>query len=115
MPCISHQHTQHAGHDSMTTISTKTDMSRFPEHIRPHLIPGYTGDCVYTCIACSYTGSLDTFLYTCPECGSLLKISDRSFDELKKIPGPVWRDIFDYRLLLRDEALQGIFLFKEVG
>ncbi|RPJ04225.1 MAG: threonine synthase, partial [Deltaproteobacteria bacterium] len=31
-----------------------------------------------------------------------------------KIPGPVWRDIFDYRTLLRIEALQGIFLFKEL-
>jgi len=98
----------------MTTFCTEADVSAFPAHVRPYLIPEYTGNCVYECIACAYTGSLDRFLYTCPECGSLLKITDLSFDELKKIPGPVWRDIFDYRSLLRIEALQGIFLFKEL-
>jgi len=90
------------------------DLSSFPAHVRDYIMPEYAGDCVYECIACSYTGSLDRFLYTCPVCGSLLKITDRSFDELKKIPGSVWREIFDYRTLVRVEALQGIFLFKEL-
>ncbi len=90
------------------------DMNAFPAHVRPYLIPEYAGDCVYECIACAYSAALDRFLYTCPQCGSLLKITDRSFAQLKNIPGPVWRDIFDYRTLLRIEALQGIFLFKEL-
>ncbi len=90
------------------------DLQAFPAHVRDHIIPEYSGNCVYECIACDYTASLDRFLYTCPACGSLLKITDRSFGELKKIPGPVWREIFDYRALVRVEALQGIFLFKEL-
>lgn len=90
------------------------DLSVFPAHVRDFLMPEYAGDCVYECIACAYFCPLDRFLYTCPACGSLLKIMDRSFAELTKIPGPVWRDIFDYRTLLRIEALQGIFLFKEL-
>ena len=98
----------------MTKPCTEVDLSAFPAHLRPYLIPEYTGDCVYECISCVFTGSLESFLYTCPTCGSLLKITDRSFNELKKIPGPVWREIFDYRSLLRVEALQGIFLFKEL-
>ncbi len=95
-------------------MCSKVDLSAFPAHVRPYLIPEYMGNCVYECISCAYTGSLDRFLYTCPECGSLLKITDLNFDELKQIPGPVWRDIFDYRSLLRLEAVQGIFLFKEL-
>jgi threonine synthase len=99
---------------SMEQSNARQDLSRFPAHVRPYLLFDYHGDCVYDCIACSYTAGLDRFLYTCPECGSLLKITDRSFDELKRIPGSVWRDIFDYRSLLRVEALQGVFLFKEL-
>jgi len=100
--------------DPMSLQNSTADLDMFPGHVRQHLIPEYAGDCVYDCIACDYTGPLDRFLYTCPQCGSLLKITDRLFGELKKIPGPVWRDIFDYRALLRIEALQGIFLFKEL-
>ena len=87
---------------------------KFPVHIQKYLIPEYEGDVVYECISCGQTYSIDQFLYTCPECRSLLRLEDRSFDLLKKIDGKVWQDIFDYRKMLQVEALRGIFMFKEM-
>lgn len=87
---------------------------KFPSHIQKHLIPEYAGDVVYECIACEKTFSLDQFLYTCPDCKSLLNLRDRNFDQLKKIDGKLWQDIFDYRRMLSLEPLKGIFLFKEL-
>ena len=89
-------------------------LEKFPPHIREYLVPSYEGDVVYECIACGETFSIDQFLYTCPACKSLLRLNDRSFDMLKRIKGGLWQDIFDYRRLLHDKALQGIFLFKEL-
>ncbi len=85
-----------------------------PEHIRKHLVPTYGGDVVYECIACGETFAIDQFLYTCPTCGSLLRLENRAFDELKQIDGKTWQEIFDYRKLLNIEPLKGIFLFKEL-
>ncbi len=87
---------------------------QFPAHVREHLIPSYEGDVVYECIGCGETYHIDQFLYTCPACKSLLRLHDRAFAELKKIDGATWRDIFDYRRMLRLEPLKGIFLFKEI-
>ncbi|MCX5897246.1 MAG: threonine synthase [Proteobacteria bacterium] len=86
----------------------------FPADIRPWLIPDYTGDVVYECIDCGSCYRIDQFLYTCPQCRSLLRLRNRDFASLKKIPGALWQKIFDYRKLLRTESLQGIFLFKEI-
>lgn len=95
-------------HDSKATLD------EFPGDVRPYLIPEYQGDVVYECITCGATFALDQFLYTCPKCRDLLRLSNRDFQALKKIDGTMWRRIFDYRKLLRTEALQGIFLFKEM-
>ncbi len=89
-------------------------VEQFPAHVRDHLIPSYRGDVVYECIGCGETFDLDQFLYTCPSCSSLLRLHDRASAELKKIDGATWRDIFDYRRMLRMESLKGIFLFKEM-
>ena len=93
---------------------TEVNFEQFPRHVREHLVPTYEGDVVYECIGCAATYHLNQFLYTCPACKSLLRLHDRKFDELKKIDGATWRDIFDYRLMLRLEPLKGIFLFKEI-
>ncbi len=69
---------------------------------------------VYECIDCGSCYRIDQFLYTCPQCRSLLRLRNRDFASLKKIPGALWQKIFDYRKLLRTESLQGIFLFKEI-
>lgn len=89
-------------------------LDRFPAQVRDHLIPHYNGDVVYECIECGMTEGLDRFLYTCPQCKSLLRLRDRTFEELKNIPGNLWREIFDFRLMLRLEPLRGIFLFQEI-
>jgi|DewCreStandDraft_4_1066084.scaffolds.fasta_scaffold05630_2 threonine synthase len=90
------------------------NLREFPPDIRDYLIPDYTGDVVYECIACGATFSLNQFLYTCPSCKSLLRLRDRDFASLKKIPGSQWQKIFNYRRLLSIESLQGIFLYKEI-
>ena len=77
-------------------------------------LPDYRGDLVYSCIGCSEEYPIEEFYYTCPSCGSLLRLHDRSFDELKKIPGTQWRDIFDGRRRSNKANLSGIFLFHEL-
>lgn len=78
------------------------------------LTPSHEARVVYRCIGCGANHPLERLLYTCPECGSLLRIEDLAFDELKKTPGKRWRDIFDLRRSLKVEGLSGIFLFHEL-
>jgi len=87
----------------------------FPSDIRDLLFPAHTdARMVYECVGCEEHYPLDRFLYTCPGCGGLLRICDLTFDALRAIPGPLWRKIFDYRRMLNDEGLKGIFLFHEL-
>ncbi len=97
-----------------TLHEPEINLQEYPLDIQAHLIPDYTGDVVYECIACGATFGLNQFLYTCPSCKSLLRLRNRDFNSLKSISGALWRKIFDYRKLLRRECLQGIFLFKEI-
>jgi len=76
--------------------------------------PDYRGDLVYSCIGCGETLPIEEFYYTCPSCGSLLKLVDRAFDTLRKTSGARWREIFDLRSMSRDPALSGIFRFHEL-
>lgn len=88
-------------------------LEEFPKEIAPHLIPETRGELYYECLGCHEEFGIDTLLYTCPRCGKVLLIHDRHFSELKKIPGPTWRKIFDYRKMLKIPALKGIYLFHE--
>lgn len=85
----------------------------FPDHIRPYLVPGPSGQMIYRCLGCDRTYGIEKLLYTCPECRQVLLLHDTDFDRLKKIPGSLWRQIFDYRKMLTIPALKGIFLFHE--
>jgi len=40
-------------------------------------------------------------------------ILDKQFDRLKEIPGDTWKRVFDYRKMLNNPSLKGIFLFHE--
>ena len=40
-------------------------------------------------------------------------ILDKQFDRLKEIPGEMWKKIFDYRKMLNNTFLKGVFLFHE--
>ncbi|GAG64551.1 unnamed protein product [marine sediment metagenome] len=95
-------------------MTEKSDLEKFPLEIRDKLIPDYTGDVVYECIGCGKEFDINQFLYTCPECKSLLRLNDRNFYSLKSIKGKTWQEIFDYRKMLNLESLKGIFLFKEL-
>jgi threonine synthase len=85
----------------------------FPSDIRPLIIPSHKGDLRYQCLGCSFEGGIEKLLYTCPACGQVLMIRDLNGERLKKIPGDVWRRIFDYRKMLTIPALQGIYLYHE--
>jgi len=76
--------------------------------------PDYQGDLVYSCIECQETYPIEEFHYTCPSCGSLLKLVDKAFDTLRETPGARWREIFDQRRMSNEPALSGIFLFHEL-
>lgn len=77
-------------------------------------LPDHHGDLTYSCIGCGQVYPIEEFFYTCPSCGSLLKVVDRAFDDLKKTPGSRWREIFDLRRMSKAPALSGIFLFHEL-
>ena len=86
----------------------------FPEEIKDLVIPEPSGDFVYRCLGCGKDWGIDDLLYTCPECKSVLLIEDRAWDRLKKVPGKLWRQVFDYRKTINIPALKGIFLFYEL-
>jgi threonine synthase len=85
----------------------------FPKDMQPHLIPEPSGKLIYRCLGCNQTFGIDKLLYTCPDCSQLLLIRDQNFNRLKKIPGKVWRRIFDYRKMLNLPALAGIYRYHE--
>ena len=87
--------------------------SDFPAHIQPYLIPEPSGALIYRCLGCGKEFGIEKLLYTCQTCGQVLLLQDPDFDRLKKIPGPLWRQIFDYRKMLNIPALKGIYLFHE--
>jgi len=76
--------------------------------------PSHRGDVVYSCIKCGKTRPVLEFHYTCPDCGSLLRLVDRAFDKLKATPGTRWREVFDRRRMSNRPSLSGIFLFHEL-
>ena len=86
---------------------------KFPQSVQPFLIPSPKGELVYRCLGCQETFSVEKLLYVCPRCGAVLLIEDQKFNDLKKIPGSTWQEIFDYRRMLNIPALKGIYRFHE--
>jgi threonine synthase len=85
----------------------------FPKDIRPYLLPAHDSNMIYRCLGCNKECGIETLHYTCPDCGQVLLIYDRSFNRLKKIPGKIWHRIFDYRRMLTVSALKGVFRYHE--
>ena len=79
----------------------------------PHM-PEIQGSLVYTCIGCGRHYDIYDFVYTCPECRSLLKIENTEFDRLKRVPAQQWREIFDSRRNTNLPELSGVFRFHEL-
>ncbi len=85
----------------------------FPKEIQPYIIPEQKGQMIYRCLGCGHEHGIEKLLYTCPDCGQVLLIYDNQSDRLKETPGEVWRQIFDYRKMLKIPALKGIYLYHE--
>ena len=85
----------------------------FPQDIQSILVPSPKGELFYQCLGCGATHPIDALLYVCPSCGAVLLIQDRKFDDLKKIDGATWRQLFDYRRMLNIPALKGIYRYHE--
>jgi len=85
----------------------------FPKDIQPFIVPQPQGDLFYQCLGCSAAYPIKELLYVCPECGQVLLIHNRNFDQLKKIPGTTWQKIFDYRRMVNIPALKGIYRYHE--
>jgi threonine synthase len=77
------------------------------------LIPGPGGKLRYRCLGCDHRFGIESLLYTCPDCRQVLMIEDEAFDRLTRIPGELWRRIFDYRKMLTVPALKGIYRYHE--
>jgi len=85
----------------------------FPETIQPYLIPQPGGDMVYRCLGCAETFAMAELHYVCPRCRQVLLIEDLQADRLQDLPGSTWHQVFDYRKMLTDPALQGIYRYHE--
>jgi threonine synthase len=68
---------------------------------------------VYRCLSCQEEAGIDRLLYTCPHCGGVLLLYDKNFQKTKARGGPKWRQIFDYRRMLNEPPLKGIFRYYE--
>jgi threonine synthase len=85
----------------------------FPKEIQPYLVPKPCGQMIYRCLGCQAEFSIEKLHYTCPRCGQVLLIHDRHFEAHKRIAGPLWHQIFDYRRMLTLPAMKGIYRFHE--
>lgn len=86
---------------------------KFPEHIRDHILPTPSGEMRYHCLGCAETFGIEKLLYTCPACGAVLLLQDMEKNRLKGLSGETWREILDYRRMLKIPALKGIYRFHE--
>lgn len=86
----------------------------FPEDIRSHILPEPSGEYFYRCVSCGEEHGIADLLYVCPKCRGVLMIEDREWNRLKAIPGHKWRQIFDYRSMVTEPALRGIYRFHEL-
>ncbi len=88
-------------------------IDQFPGDIRPYLLPRPRGKMVYVCLGCGAEFDITTLLYTCPDCGSVLLLETRDTGYIRETGGDTWRKVFDYRRMLNDKALGGIFRYYE--
>ncbi len=89
-------------------------LDHFPDDIRSHLLPKPEGDLVYRCLECGTEYDISELLYTCPKCRGLFLLEDKNEGRLKERPGEFWRRLFDYRGMLNEPAIKGIFRFYEL-
>ena len=85
----------------------------FPQDAPQDLIPSLQVKMAYECIGCGKSFDIHQFLYTCPDCQSLLRITNKDFNQILEKPGELWQKVFDYRKMINLSPLKGIFKFYE--
>jgi threonine synthase len=85
----------------------------FPKEIRDYLLPSHAGRLKYRCLGCGHDYGIDQLLYVCPDCGQVLLLKDLNAEQLKQIPARKWRRVFDYRKMINEPALKGIYRYHE--
>ncbi len=88
-------------------------IEEFPKDIRPYILPEPHGRMFYRCLGCKTESDIDRLLYTCPECGGVLLLYNKNMSPINEVGGKKWRKVFDYRKMLNDKALKGIFRYYE--
>jgi threonine synthase len=88
-------------------------LDAFPSAVKDGLVPVVSGDLRYHCLGCERLFDIRRLLYTCPQCGQVLLLEDQDFDRLRQVQGETWRRIFDYRKMLTQPAIKGIFRYHE--
>ena len=88
-------------------------LDQFPQDIRAEILPRHKGRLVYRCLGCGGEHGIEKLLYICPDCGQVLLIHDLEFGHLKNTTGERWQRIFDYRRMLNEPALKGIYRYHE--
>lgn len=88
-------------------------LDQFPEDIRSYILPETTGQMSYRCLGCNNHFDINELLYTCPECGTVLLLEDTDFERYGHIDGFMWQKIFDYRRMLNNQPVKGIFRYYE--
>ena len=69
---------------------------------------------VYRCLGCGETFDIEDLYYVCPRCRQVLLIEDLQAKRLRDLPGSLWHQIFDYRKMLNEPALKGIYRYHEL-
>jgi threonine synthase len=85
----------------------------FPQEIRDDLLPRHKGRLCYRCLGCGREYGIDRLLYVCPDCGQVLLLYDLNSEQLKNVAAERWRRIFDYRRMINEPALNGIYRYHE--
>ena len=85
----------------------------FPKEIRDDLLPRHQGRLSYRCLGCGQEYGIDRLLYVCPDCGQMLLLYDLNSERLKKVSAEKWRRLFDYRKMINEPALKGIYRYHE--
>ena len=88
-------------------------IDQFPKDIQKYILPEPHGEMFYKCLGCEGEYGPDQLLDTCPVCGNVFLLHDRNTQYLDEIGGRKWREIFDYRKMINNKALKGIFRYYE--
>ncbi|MDR2198089.1 MAG: threonine synthase [Deltaproteobacteria bacterium] len=88
-------------------------INQLPPDLQKFILPQPRAGLLYECLSCRSRFPADSLLHDCPSCGGLLVLNHREMPRLKERPGQFWRDLFDYRLMINENALKGVFLYQE--